>query len=59
MTSAGDRPDEVAAEVIEQIKRGDAPWQKPWKPGVLLKPRRFTMRFELEDRDEKTIVLAT
>ena len=34
-------------ELIEQIKRGDAPWQKPWKPGELLKP----MSFELEGRD--------
>ena len=23
-------------ELIEQIKRGDAPWRKPWKPGELL-----------------------
>ena len=34
-------------KVIEQIKRGDAPWQKPWKPGEWLKP----MSFELEGRD--------
>ena len=23
----------VADELIEQIKKGVAPWQKPWKPG--------------------------
>ena len=23
----------VSGELIEQIKRGVAPWQKPWKPG--------------------------
>ena len=34
-------------ELIEQIKRGDAPWQKPWKPGKLLKP----MKFGPEERD--------
>ena len=34
-------------ELIDQIKRGDAPWRKPWKPGELLKP----MSFELEGRD--------
>ena len=37
----------VSSEIIDQIKRGDAPWQKPWKPGELLKP----MSFELEGRD--------
>ena len=24
-------------ELIEQIKRGDAPWRKPWKPGRVAK----------------------
>ena len=23
----------VSDEIIDQIKRGVAPWQKPWKPG--------------------------
>ena len=23
----------VSSELIEQIKEGVAPWQKPWKPG--------------------------
>ena len=37
----------VSDEIIEQIKRGDAPWQKPWKPGELLKPVNFDLRFYL------------
>ena len=24
---------QVSGEIIEQIKKGSAPWQKPWKPG--------------------------
>ena len=24
---------QVSSEIIEQIKHGTAPWQKPWKPG--------------------------
>ena len=24
---------QVSSEIIEQIKKGTAPWQKPWKPG--------------------------
>ena len=24
---------QVSGEIIEQIKKGVAPWQKPWKPG--------------------------
>ena len=24
---------QVSGEIIEQIKKGTAPWQKPWKPG--------------------------
>ena len=27
---------QVADEIMEQIKAGVAPWQKPWKPGRLL-----------------------
>ena len=30
--------EKVADELMERIKRGDAPWQKPWKPGKLAKP---------------------
>ncbi len=25
-------------ELIEEIKRGDAPWQKPWQPGERVEP---------------------
>ena len=28
-----------ADQIIKQIKRGTAPWQKPWKPGERLLPR--------------------
>ena len=31
--SKDDYQREFADEIIEQIKRGVAPWQKPWKPG--------------------------
>ena len=35
-----DRPEQyvrqVADAIMEQIKAGVAPWQKPWKPGRLL-----------------------
>ena len=42
-----DDAQKVSREIIDQIKRGDAPWRKPWEPGELLKP----MSFELEGRD--------
>ena len=42
-----DYAEKVSSEIIDQIKAGVAPWQKPWKPGELLKP----MSFELEGRD--------
>ena len=42
-----DDAQKVSSGIIDQIKRGDAPWRKPWKPGKLLKP----MSFELEGRD--------
>ena len=29
---------QVRRELIEQIKRGDAPWRKPWKPGERVEP---------------------
>ena len=28
--------EQVAENLIEQLKKGVAPWQKPWKPGDLL-----------------------
>ena len=42
-----DDAQKVSGEIIDQIKAGVAPWQKPWKPGELLKP----ISFELEGRD--------
>src|SRR5690554_1389693 len=29
---------EVASRIIEQLKQGTAPWQKPWQPGELRLP---------------------
>ena len=29
---------QVSSEIIEQIKHGTAPWQKPWKPGEQSSP---------------------
>ena len=42
-----DDAQKVSAEIVDQIKRGVAPWQKPWKPGELLKPISFDLRFYL------------
>ena len=33
---------EFAARLIEQIKKGTAPWQKPWKPGERIAPRNLS-----------------
>lgn len=30
--------EEVAGRIIEQLRQGTAPWQKPWKPGELRLP---------------------
>ena len=32
----------VSSELIEQIKEGVAPWQKPWKPGEQCTPENFS-----------------
>ena len=32
----------VSSELIEQIKAGVAPWQKPWKPGENYSPENFS-----------------
>ena len=32
----------VSDELIEQIKRGVAPWQKPWKPGEQISAENFS-----------------
>ena len=34
----------VAGELIEQIKAGVAPWQKPWKPGESFTPENLATR---------------
>ncbi len=31
--------EEFAARIIEDLKRGTAPWQRPWRPGQLRSPR--------------------
>ena len=33
---------QVSDEIIEQIKAGVAPWQKPWKPGEKCTPENFS-----------------
>lgn len=35
---------QFAQQVIEQIKKGVAPWQKPWKPGEKVVPVNFNTR---------------
>ena len=32
----------VSDDLIEQIKQGVAPWQKPWKPGERVAPENFS-----------------
>ena len=32
----------VSSELIDQIKRGVAPWQKPWKPGEQISAENFS-----------------
>ena len=41
---------QVADEIMEQIKAGVAPWQKPWKPGRLLPVLQLRARRREEDR---------
>ena len=41
---------QVADEIMEQIKAGVAPWQKPWKPGRLLPVLELRARRREEDR---------
>ncbi len=56
MTSAGQPgrgpAKKVAAEAMEQIKRGDAPWQKPWKPRDGGFGRMIEHRAKFEERIE-------
>ena len=37
-----DYAEKVSGELIEQIKAGVAPWQKPWKPGEQSSPENFS-----------------
>ena len=37
-----DYAEKVSEELIEQIKAGVAPWQKPWKPGEQSSPENFS-----------------
>ena len=37
-----DYAEKVSKELIEQIKAGVAPWQKPWKPGEQIGPENFS-----------------
>ena len=37
-----DYAEKVSKELIEQIKAGVAPWQKPWKPGEQSSPENFS-----------------
>ena len=32
----------VSGEIIDQIKAGVAPWQKPWKPGEQISAENFS-----------------
>ena len=42
----------VADELIDQIKRGVAPWQTPWKPGERCTPGELHDRQELHGRQQ-------
>ena len=42
----------VSDEIIEQIKRGVAPWQKPWKPGESDQRRKLLDRPEVQRRQQ-------
>ena len=40
--SKDDYQREFADEIIRQIERGVAPWQKPWRPGERGSPENFS-----------------
>ena len=42
----------VSDEIIEQIKAGVAPWQKPWKPGEKCTPENFSTGKILHGRQQ-------
>ena len=43
---------QVSSEIIEQIKKGTAPWQKPWKPGEQQLPVEYRDRESLHGREQ-------
>ena len=43
---------QVSGEIIEQIKKGTAPWQKPWKPGEQHSPSNIADRESLHRRQQ-------
>ena len=53
-----DRPEQyvrqVADAIMEQIKAGVAPWQKPWKPARLHPVRAWRARGREENRPRET-----
>ena len=42
----------VSSEIIDQIKAGVAPWQKPWKPGRTDQRRKLLNRQEVQRRQQ-------
>ena len=42
----------VADDLIEQIRCGDAPWQKPWGPGERVAPGEFLDRRAIHRRQQ-------
>ena len=43
---------QVSSEIIEQIKHGTAPWQKPWKPGEQHSPSNLATGKSLHGREQ-------
>ena len=43
---------QVSGEIIEQIKKGTAPWQKPWKPGEAQAPENFATGEAVRGREQ-------
>ena len=49
-----ERAKRLSAEIFDQIKRGVASWQKPWKPGKQPSPENFsTGSIRLRNRAER------
>ena len=47
-----DYAEKVSEELIEQIKAGVAPWQKPWKPGEQSSPENLSTGKTLQRRQQ-------